>query len=75
LLAARAGLPADDLSQSDRLHRELFARLYQDDLERYAWGLRFLPVTQRRGIQSAIGELRRKEPLPDVTMRSLPQRS
>jgi len=54
------------LSEADRLNRELFARLYREDLDAWDYGLRYLPVTQRRGVQSA-HEL--AEQLPFATVR------
>ena len=53
VLEALAVIPADALDAEDRLNRELFARQYRGELDAWEWGLRFLPVTQRRGIQSA----------------------
>ena len=53
VLETLAAIPDDGLDADDRLNRDLFARLYLGELETYEWGLRFLPVTQRRGVQSA----------------------
>jgi len=53
VLATLAGLPDDRLDPGDRLNRDLFARRYRGELDSYEWGLRFLPITQRRGVQSA----------------------
>lgn len=53
VLEALARIPADALSPSDRLNRDLFARQYRGELDSYEWGSRFLPITQRRGVQSA----------------------
>jgi uncharacterized protein (DUF885 family) len=53
VLATLAGLPDDRLDAGDRLNRDLFARQYRGELDSYEWGLRFLPITQRRGVQSA----------------------
>lgn len=53
VLEALARIPADALGPEDRLNHELFARQYRADLDSWQWGLRFLPITQRRGIQSA----------------------
>jgi prolyl oligopeptidase len=41
------------LADEDRLDRELFRRMFQGDVDAYAWGLQYLPVTQRSGVQSA----------------------
>ena len=53
VLEALARIPADALDPDDRLNRELFARQYRAEIDSWQWGLRFLPITQRRGIQSA----------------------
>ena len=45
-------IPAESLAQSDRLNQKLFARLYRGELDAYAWGLQYLPITQRDGVQS-----------------------
>ncbi|MDQ1345073.1 MAG: hypothetical protein QG586_603, partial [Pseudomonadota bacterium] len=48
-----AAIPSGSLSQSDRLNQKLFGRMYQGKLDEYAWGLQYLPITQRDGVQSA----------------------
>ena len=48
-----AAIPSDSLAQSDRLNQKLFGRMYQGKLDEYAWGLQYLPITQRDGVQSA----------------------
>ncbi len=53
VLEALAAIQPDALSPDDRLNRDLFRRLYEGDVAAYAWGLRYLPVTQRGGVQSA----------------------
>jgi prolyl oligopeptidase len=53
VLETLAAIPDDALDAEDRLNRDLFARLYRGDLEAYEWGQRFLPITQRHGVQSA----------------------
>jgi uncharacterized protein (DUF885 family) len=53
VLETLAALPVEQLGEADRLNHELFARQYQGEIDAYAWGLHYLPVTQRRGIQSA----------------------
>ena len=53
VLESLAGIPDDTLAADDRLNRDLFARQYRGELDSYEWGLRFLPITQRRGVQSA----------------------
>ena len=65
VLAALADIPADALSPDDRLNRELFGRLYQGEVDAYAWGLQYLPVTQRSGVQSA-HEIAELLPFADV---------
>lgn len=46
-------IPPDRLSEADRLNRNLFARQYRGEIDAYEWGLRYLPITQRRGVQTA----------------------
>jgi len=41
------------LSEADQLNHELFRRQYQESIDAYAFGLRFLPITQRDGVQTA----------------------
>ncbi|MCM2312631.1 MAG: DUF885 domain-containing protein [Steroidobacteraceae bacterium] len=53
VLEALGRIPSDALSPSDRLNKDLFARQYRGALDSYEWGSRFLPITQRRGVQSA----------------------
>lgn len=53
VLDALERIPAARLSEADRLNRELFARQYRGEIDAYEWGLRFLPITQRRGVQTA----------------------
>jgi uncharacterized protein (DUF885 family) len=53
VLEALASIPPGQLSEADQLNRELFRRVYQGSVDAYAWGLQYLPITQRRGVQSA----------------------
>jgi uncharacterized protein (DUF885 family) len=53
VLDALGGIRSDSLSASDRLNQTLFRRLYQGKLDEHAWGLQYLPITQRDGVQSA----------------------
>ena len=53
VLEALERIPPGQLSEADRLNRDLFARQYRGEIDAYEWGLRFLPITQRRGVQSA----------------------
>jgi uncharacterized protein (DUF885 family) len=53
VLATLASITDDQLGTDDRLNRDLFARQYRGEIDAYAWGQRFLPITQRRGVQSA----------------------
>jgi prolyl oligopeptidase len=46
-------IPPSRLSEADRLNRDLFARQYRGEVDAYEWGLRYLPITQRRGVQTA----------------------
>ena len=53
VLAALERLPAGRLGEADRLNRDLFARQVRGEIDAYEWGLRFMPITQRRGVQTA----------------------
>jgi uncharacterized protein (DUF885 family) len=53
VLETLAAIPPGQLDESDRLNRDLFGRVYRDQLAAYDWGLQYLPITQRRGVQSA----------------------
>jgi uncharacterized protein (DUF885 family) len=53
VLEALAAIPADGLAEADRLNRDLFGRLYREEIDAFEWGLQYLPMTQRRGIQTA----------------------
>lgn len=66
VLRTLEAIPPDSLTDGDRLDRELFRRMYQGDVDAYGWGLQYLPVTQRSGVQTAheIAEL-----LPFATVR------
>ena len=65
-LEALASIPPDSLSESDRLNQRLFRRMVQGQLDEFAWGLQYLPITQRDGVQS-VHEL--AELLPFATVR------
>jgi uncharacterized protein (DUF885 family) len=53
VLETLAAIPPEQLDESDRLNRDLFGRVYRDEVAAYEWGLQYLPITQRRGVQSA----------------------
>ena len=53
VLEALERIPPAQLSEADRLNRDLFARQYRGEIDAYEWGLRYLPITQRRGVQTA----------------------
>jgi len=53
VLEALERIPPNQLSEADRLNRDLFARQYRGEVDAYEWGLRFLPMTQRSGVQTA----------------------
>ncbi len=53
VLATLAAIPPEQLDESDRLNRDLFGRIYKDQVAAFEWGLQYLPITQRRGVQSA----------------------
>jgi uncharacterized protein (DUF885 family) len=50
VLAQLAAIPEDQLSDADRLNRELFRRMYQGRVDRYDYGARFMPISQQGGI-------------------------
>ncbi len=53
VLETLAAIPPQQLDESDRLNRDLFGRIYEDQVAAFEWGLQYLPITQRRGVQSA----------------------
>ncbi|HSQ70282.1 MAG TPA: DUF885 domain-containing protein [Steroidobacteraceae bacterium] len=53
VLAALEQIDPGSLPAGDQLNRELFRRQYQDEVDRYRFGLHLLPITQRRGVQTA----------------------
>jgi len=53
VLETLAAIAPGQLDESDRLNRDLFARMYRERVAAYDWGLQHLPITQRRGVQSA----------------------
>ena len=53
VLETLRSIPAAQLSSEDQLNQELFRRLYQGSVDAYAWGQQYLPITQRRGVQTS----------------------
>jgi uncharacterized protein (DUF885 family) len=53
VLEELGAIDPEQLDESDRLNRDLFGRMYRDQVAAYEWGLQYLPITQRRGVQSA----------------------
>jgi len=53
VLETLAAIPVAELSEADRLNHELFGRTYRQEIDAHEWGLQYLPITQRRGVQSA----------------------
>jgi uncharacterized protein (DUF885 family) len=53
VLETLARIPDAALGSADRLSRDLFERQYRGEVDAYQWGTRFLPITQRHGVQSA----------------------
>ena len=53
VLAALAGYDAASLTEANRLNRDLFRRLYQNSADAYAWGLQYMQINQRGGVQTA----------------------
>ena len=51
-LEALAAIPPESLPEGDRLNQRLFRRMVQGRLDEYTWGLQYLPITQRDGVQS-----------------------
>ncbi|HVN42648.1 MAG TPA: DUF885 domain-containing protein [Steroidobacteraceae bacterium] len=49
-LAALEAISPQSLGEADRLDRELFRRLLQDQVDAYAWGARFVPLSQKDGL-------------------------
>ncbi len=52
VLATLAGIEPAGLTDSDRLNRDLFRRTYQESVDAYQWGLQYMPISQRGGVQS-----------------------
>ncbi len=52
VLATLAGIEPASLTDADRLNRELFRRTYQESVDAYQWGLQYMPINQRGGVQS-----------------------
>jgi uncharacterized protein (DUF885 family) len=52
-LAALGSIPPDQLSNADQLNRDLFGRMVQGSIDAYAFGLQYLPISQRGGVQTA----------------------
>jgi uncharacterized protein (DUF885 family) len=46
-------LPTSQLTGEDPLNKELFGRMYRDSVDAYVWGLQYLPMNQRDGVQTA----------------------
>jgi uncharacterized protein (DUF885 family) len=53
VLETLATIPTAALTGEDPLNKDLFRRTYQESVDAYAWGLQFLPVNQRDGVQTA----------------------
>jgi uncharacterized protein (DUF885 family) len=52
VLATLAGIEPASLTDADRLNRELFRRTYQESVDAYQWGLQYMPINQRGGVQT-----------------------
>jgi uncharacterized protein (DUF885 family) len=52
VLATLAGIEPGSLTEADRLNLDLFRRMYQESVDAYQWGLQYMPVTQRHGVQT-----------------------
>ena len=53
VLAQLAAIPAESLSATEQLNRELFRRLYQGRVDAYDYGTRFTPVSHKGSIATA----------------------
>jgi len=53
VLETLKSLPTSQLTGEDPLNKELFGRMYRDSVDAYAWGLQYLPMNQRDGVQTA----------------------
>ena len=53
VLAELDGFDPASLTEANRLNRDLFRRLYQDTVDAYAWGLQYMQINQRGGVQTA----------------------
>jgi len=53
VLETLKALPTSQLTGEDPLNKELFGRMYRDSVDAYAWGLQYLPMNQRDGVQTA----------------------
>src|SRR5262249_29673486 len=51
-VAAVDAIAPDGLSADDQLNREMFHRLYVENVAAYDWGARYLPVDHRGGVQT-----------------------
>ncbi len=52
VLETLAGIEPASLTDAGRLNRELFRRTYQQSVDAYQWGLQYMPINQRGGVQS-----------------------
>jgi len=53
VLAQLAAIAPDQLSDADKLNRELFRRMYQGRVDSYDYGTRFTPVSQKGSVATA----------------------
>ena len=47
------GFDAASLTEANRLNRDLFRRVYQNSVDAYDWGLQYMQINQRGGVQTA----------------------
>jgi uncharacterized protein (DUF885 family) len=52
VLATLAAIDPATLSDAERLNRDLFRRMYQGSADAYQFGLQYMPIDQRGGVQS-----------------------
>jgi len=53
VLETLAGIAPASLTDANRLNLELFRRMYRESVDAYRWGLQYMPINQRSGVQTA----------------------
>ncbi len=52
VLKTLAGIAPASLTDANRLSHKLFRRMYQESVDAYQWGLQYMPINQRGGVQT-----------------------